>query len=137
MGELTTEFTVWSTRSSFNQEAEASTCLSEAAGLRRISISSIGTLTEVLISKDLFQEGPDDIAGIAVAHSSISQDFSNAQVLQGNPSFSSETVLEATYNFSIAPWWTLQPDFQYIWTPSAQNGSNNAAVLGIRTTITF
>ena len=78
-----------------------------------------------------------DVAGIAVAHSSISRDFSNAQVLQGNPGFSSETVLEATYNFSIVPWWTLQPDFQYIWTPSAQNGSNNAAVLGIRTTITF
>ena len=79
----------------------------------------------------------DDVAGIAVAHSSISQEFSNAQVLQGNQSYSSETVLEATYNFSIAPWWTLQPDFQYIWTPSAQNGSKNAAVLGIRSTITF
>ncbi len=79
----------------------------------------------------------DDVAGIAVAYSSISQEFSNAQVLQGNQSYSSETVLEATYNFSIAPWWTLQPDFQYIWTPSAQNGSKNAAVLGIRSTITF
>jgi porin len=79
----------------------------------------------------------DDTAGIAVAYSSISQDFSNAQVLQGSPSFSSETVLEATYNFAIAPWWTVQPDFQYIWTPSAQNGSDNAAVFGIRTVVTF
>jgi porin len=79
----------------------------------------------------------DDTAGIAVAHSSISRDFSNAQVLQGSPGFSGETVLEATYNFSLAPWWTVQPDFQYIWTPSAQNGSSNAAVIGIRTVITF
>ena len=40
-------------------------------------------------------------------------------------------------SFSVAPWWTIQPDFQYIWTPSAQNGSNNAAVIGIRTVVTF
>jgi porin len=79
----------------------------------------------------------DDTAGIAVAHSSISQDFSNAQVLQGDQGFSSETVLEATYSISMAPWWTIQPDFQYIFTPSAQNGSNNAAVIGIRTVVTF
>jgi porin len=78
-----------------------------------------------------------DVAGIAVAHSSISKDFSNAQILQGSPGFSSETVLEATYNYSISPWWTLQPDFQYIWTPSAENGSRDAAVFGVRTVITF
>src|SRR4029077_8729225 len=34
----------------------------------------------------------DDTAGIAVANSWISQDFSNAQVLQGDQSFSNETV---------------------------------------------
>ena len=53
------------------------------------------------------------------------------------PGFSGETVLEATYNYSISPWWTIQPDFQYIWTPSGEDGSRNAAVLGIRTVITF
>jgi porin len=79
----------------------------------------------------------DDTMGIAVAHSSISQDFSNAQVLQGDPSFSSETVLEATYSFLVSPCCTAQPDFLYIWSPSTQNGSNNAAVIGIRTVITF
>jgi porin len=78
-----------------------------------------------------------DVTGVAVAHSAISQDFSDAQVPQGNPGFSSETVLEATYNYSISPWWTIQPDFQYIWTPSAENGSQDAAVFGIRTIISF
>ena len=78
-----------------------------------------------------------DVAGVAVAHSAISKDFSNAQVLEGSPGFSGETVLEATYNYSISPWWTIQPDFQYIWTPSGEDGSRNAAVLGIRTVITF
>ncbi len=79
----------------------------------------------------------DDEAGFAVAHSSISKDFSDAQVLQGDASFSSETVLEVTYKIALAPWWTLQPDFQYIWTPSGQNGSENAAVFGVRTAINF
>jgi Carbohydrate-selective porin, OprB family len=46
-------------------------------------------------------------------------------------------VLEATYNYSISPWWTIQPDFQYIWTPSAENGSQDAAVFGIRSVISF
>jgi porin len=78
-----------------------------------------------------------DVAGIAVAHSAISKDFSRAQVLQGSSGFSSETVLEATYNYSISPWWTVQPDFQYIWTPSAENGSQDAAVFGVRTVISF
>src|SRR3984957_15316356 len=78
-----------------------------------------------------------DVARGGVAHSAISREFSNAQILQGNPGFSSETVLEATYNFSISPWWTIQPDFQYIWTPSAEDGSRDAAVFGVRTVITF
>jgi porin len=78
-----------------------------------------------------------DVAGIAVAHSAISKDFSRAQVLQGSSGFSSETVLETTYNYSISPWWTVQPDFQYIWTPSAENGSQDAAVFGVRTVISF
>jgi porin len=89
------------------------------------------------VFKGFVPERADDTVGIAVAHSSISQDFSNAEVAQGNPSFSSETVLETTYSFAIAPWWTVQPDFQYIWNPSAQNGSKNAAVLGVRTIVNF
>jgi porin len=78
-----------------------------------------------------------DVAGVAVAHSAISKDFSNAQVLEGSPGFSGETVLEATYNYLISPWWTIQPDFQYTWTPSGEDGSRDAAVFGVRTVITF
>jgi porin len=78
-----------------------------------------------------------DVAGIAVAHSSISQQFSDSEVLQGNAPYTSETVLEATYRINITPWWTLQPDIQYIWTPSGEKGSKDALVFGARTVVTF
>jgi porin len=56
-----------------------------------------------------------------------------------------ETFLELTYQFQAAPWWVIQPDFQYIFDPGAgiPNPNNpttrvhDAAVLGVRTIVTF
>ena len=79
----------------------------------------------------------NDVAGIAIARSHISQDFSASQVAQGAPPSSAETVLEATYKVQLAPWWSVQPDLQYIITPSGVAGSKNAVVLGLRTTVAF
>ena len=61
------------------------------------------------------------------------------------PIRSSETFIEATYQYQVAPWWTLQPDFQYVFTPSGgvQNPLQptqrigNEAVFGLRTNIVF
>jgi len=78
-----------------------------------------------------------DVAGIAIARSHVSDDFSNSQVVQGQPSLTAETVLEATYKMQLAPWWSIQPDFQYIITPSGVVGSHNATVLGLRMNVTF
>jgi porin len=78
-----------------------------------------------------------DVAGIAVARSHVSDDFSDSQVAQGNPPSTAETVIEATYKVQIAPWWTIQPDVQYIVTPSGVQYSHNATVIGLRTNITF
>ena len=60
---------------------------------------------------------------------------------------SNETVIEATYQYQVAPWWQLQPDLQYVVHPGghaplpgdpAQSRTiRNATVLGLRTTITF
>lgn len=74
-----------------------------------------------------------DVAGIAIGRSGISRQFSGANA----PGYSQETVVEATYRIQIAPWNTIQPDFQYFINPSAQHGSRNAFVSGIRTAITF
>jgi porin len=79
----------------------------------------------------------NDCAGLGVARSHVSKDFSESQVAQGNPPSSAETVIEATYKIQLAPWWTLQPDFQYIINPSGVDGSNNATVLGLRTIVNF
>lgn len=79
----------------------------------------------------------NDIGGIAVARSHISNDFSNSQLSLGNPPSSAETVIETTYKLQLAPWWSLQPDVQYIVTPSGVAGSRNATVLGLRTTVAF
>ena len=80
---------------------------------------------------------PLDVTGIAVARSGISGQFSNAQIAQGSRGFTSETVVEATYRVQIAPWGSIQPDLQYSINPSAERGSRNAFISGIRTSIAF
>jgi len=79
----------------------------------------------------------NDVGGLAVARSHVSNDYSDSQVLLGNPPSSAETVIEATYKVHLSPWWSVQPDFQYIVTPSGVQGSRNATVLGLRTTVAF
>jgi porin len=79
----------------------------------------------------------NDIAGLAVARSHVSGDFSESQVEQGAPSSTAETVIEATYKAQIAPWWSIQPDLQYIFTPSGVQGSRDALVLGMRSSVAF
>lgn len=85
----------------------------------------------------LLTNRPDDVVGLAVGRSGISRQFSRAQAVQGEPGFSSETVIEATYRYQVATWGTIQPDLQYFINPSAQHGSRNAFVSGVRTSITF
>jgi porin len=80
---------------------------------------------------------PLDVLGIGVARSGVSKQFSASQVEQGSPSLSSETAIELTYKFQVAPWGSIQPDVQYIVNPSGVQGSRNAFVLGLRTTIAF
>jgi porin len=65
----------------------------------------------------------------------------------GNPYRASETFVELTYQYQVAPWWMLQPDVQYIINPGAGlpsplNGNRavplrNALTMGLRATVTF
>ena len=85
-----------------------------------------------------FVPGRDqDIAGLAVGRSHVSKDFSNAEVAEGNAPFTAETYLEATYKVQLTPWWNIQPDFQYVITPSGEAGSHNATIIGVRTYVLF
>ena len=101
--------------------------------------------------KGLLPGRPDDTLTLGVAHSKISKDAAalDRDILALNgppfPIRSAETVLEASYIWQIAPWWTLQPDVQYILRPGGgvphpDDGSKtvgNAFVVGARTTINF
>ena len=79
----------------------------------------------------------NDIAGVGLAHAHVSGNFSNGQVLQGSAPYTEESVLEVTYKAQINPWWTVQPDFQYVVNPSGAVGSPNAVVLGVRSSVAF
>ena len=80
--------------------------------------------------------------------SALDQD---TRIYSNNPGYpvrSTESFIELTYQAQVSPWWTIQPDFQYVFTPGGgvQNPDapadvnarmHNEAVLGVRTGITF
>ena len=61
------------------------------------------------------------------------------------PVRTSETVIEATYQLQVTPWWQMQPDLQYVINPGGglvdpekpAKRIGDAAVLGLRSVITF
>ncbi|TAK46641.1 MAG: carbohydrate porin [Xanthobacteraceae bacterium] len=103
--------------------------------------------------KGFMPSRPADTLTFGLAHSHISPDavaadqYTAANIDPMWPIRSGETVFEASYIAQIAPWWTLQPDFQYIVRPAGNvpiNPANtalgpikDAIVVGVRTTITF
>ncbi len=98
-----------------------------------------------------FKGRDNDVAGLAVGYAKIG---SRAQGLAsdtaslttpGYPSRSAETVVEATYQYQVAPWWQLQADFQYVSRPAGgipdpgnpSQRVGNEAIVGLRTNIVF
>jgi porin len=98
-----------------------------------------------------FMHRDEDTFAIGMGWAKVSQAASSLDqatgVLSGTtiPVRSSETYLEATYQYQVTPWWQLQPDIQYVFNPSGgilnPNGSGekvrNELVLGVRTNILF
>lgn len=101
--------------------------------------------------KGPFSFRPDDQLGVGVLFAKISGAASEADLDQAAfsgapyPVRSAETAIEATYQIQLAPWWNLQPDFQYVFKPggSIPNPNmpaqtiGNEAIFGLRTAITF
>jgi porin len=100
--------------------------------------------------KGLFNR-PDDTLTFGVAYNRISRDAAGLDqdnlILNGPPYpiRSSEIVFELSYLYQVAPWWTIQPDVQYIVRPGGgvPHPDNPAAavgdafIAGVRSTITF
>jgi porin len=92
----------------------------------------------------------NDTVGLGVGWARISDtaragDAALAAAGEGfSPVRSSEVVLELSYQHQIAPWWQVQPDFQYVFSPGGvvnpdrpDRRLGDAAVFGVRTTIMF
>lgn len=101
--------------------------------------------------KGIVSGRPDDALTFGVAYANVSRDAieadKDALAANGPPSFirNYELVFEVNYTLQIAPWWIVQPDFQYIVHPGGNvaNPDNpavaidDAVVFGIRSTFTF
>ncbi len=101
--------------------------------------------------KGPFAGRDNDSVGLAVSYAHISDRTS--QLDRDRAAFSalllpirhSETLMELTYQAQLAPWWQIQPDFQYIFSPGAgipdparpTRRIGDAAILGLRTNVTF
>lgn len=89
---------------------------------------------------------PDDQLTFGFAYASISKDAAAADrdTLPAVIVRDYEAVFELSYALQVAPWWTVQPDLQYIVHPNGgQNPDDptvrleNAFVAGVRSTIKF
>lgn len=98
----------------------------------------------------LLPDRKDDTLTVGVSHSGISHAASGldrdtaAETGTAYPIRSGETIFEVNYNFVAAPWWNIQPDFQYIVHPGGGAADDatgqaipNALVVGVRSTIDF
>ncbi len=94
---------------------------------------------------------PDDVLGLAVAYARIGQaatalDRDYREAYPEFPIRDAETVIELGYQLVIAPWWTLQPDCQYVIHPGGPAPDPgdpglapiaDALVVGLRSTVKF
>jgi len=101
--------------------------------------------------KGLLPGRADDVFTVGFSYAKISNDaaaLDQDTLLINGPPYpirDSEMVFEASYQAQIAPWWTVQPDLQYIVHPGGNvpdpNNPNvtvgNALVAGVRSTIKF
>jgi porin len=61
------------------------------------------------------------------------------------PVRTSETYVEATYQYQVHPWWQVQPDIQYVFNPGGGIANpdapgervHNELVFGVRTNVLF
>ena len=104
------------------------------------------------VLKAPFEGRDNDSAGLALGYvkvgsASIGTDQDNAALANGSfsPIRSSETFVEATYQYQLNQWLQLQPDVQYTFNPGGGivNPNNpserikNELVVGVRANITF
>jgi porin len=80
--------------------------------------------------KGLIAGRRNDLLGLAIAHARTSNALrrlgAETAAVRGMPNNirSHETVIEVTYRYQIALWWSLQPDLQCVFNPGAALASS-------------
>ncbi|HQT87442.1 MAG TPA: carbohydrate porin [Acidiphilium sp.] len=103
------------------------------------------TMTDPLPGRP--QDSAGVYIGVGVVGSAVAA-YDRAESTYGGgfyPVQSAETLIEATYQLQVTPWWQVQPDIQYVINPGAGilNPAHptrllrNALVLGVRTSLVF
>ena len=100
--------------------------------------------------KGLIAGRSHDVFGLAIAHARTSNALrrlgAETTSITGMPNNirQHETVIEVTYLYQIAPWWSLQPDLQGVFNPGAALSSSlqipprkNSLAVGARMKIDF
>jgi len=103
-----------------------------------------------LVYKGLIPGRDDDLFGVEAHYTRVSgvvrdlqRDANDVAAAGGTPNLDPgpvpdyEIAVEVTYKVVLTPWWSLQPDFQYIFHPGGSRALPNAIVAGLRTQITF
>jgi porin len=97
--------------------------------------SSLGMLVETgLVYAGPFPGRDDDSAGLGFIWNQSSPQ--QASALEGS-NRGLEMIFEASYQWQLAPWCSVQPDLQYILQPNGSTAIPNALVLGISVAIEF
>ncbi len=84
-----------------------------------------------------------DLLGVGFTYTSLSSAArrlvrdANRLTDTHDPAPDYEGIFEVTYQANLAPWWSVQPDLQYIVHPGGSPRYGNALVLGVRTVVTF
>jgi porin len=85
----------------------------------------------------------NDVLAVGLAYAGISDlanDYEDGlkAIFPGySPDQDYEAVLEVTYSIELTPFWSLQPDIQWVLHPGGSNALGDALVLGIRNIIYF
>ena len=99
--------------------------------------------------KGLLPGRPDDTFGVSGAYTRVSPDVSLQDQLSGAAPLVRDYsgLIEATYQYVVAPGFSLQPDFQYLIHPGAHGVAipnlafnepiHDAAVFGLRATVHY
>ncbi len=88
-----------------------------------------------IVYKGLLPSRFNDSLGFSIAAAGNGGSFKKLSARNLSPVEDYEVTYELTYQFSITPWLSLQPDLQYIYHPGMDPTLKNALVAGIRVEI--